>query len=180
MHVPRKCLGNRRLGERVTKDLASGVAHLAKLAFLVGFFEHSCPSEGAVSVSLWREAVCGIMKVGRLLLPRLATLERVVNSEQSFVHVESIGLPASRTLKARPVSQSVGSVSHLIYNRHQAVTEGRNVVRELFRIDHLELHRAFAWHIAGGLARRRQRDGIWPVARVTTRPLHRERYGRKI
>jgi hypothetical protein len=36
MHVPRKCLGNRGLGQRVTKNVASGIAHLAKLRFAVG------------------------------------------------------------------------------------------------------------------------------------------------
>ena len=36
MHVPRKCPGNGSLGQRVTKDFAGGVAHLAKLRFAVG------------------------------------------------------------------------------------------------------------------------------------------------
>ena len=33
MHVPRKCLGDRSLGQRVTKDLARSLAHMAKLRF---------------------------------------------------------------------------------------------------------------------------------------------------
>src|ERR1700686_1064090 len=36
MHVPRECLRNRSLRQRVEKDFASGTSHLAKLRFAIG------------------------------------------------------------------------------------------------------------------------------------------------
>src|SRR5579864_5844994 len=81
-------------------------------------FSDMVSRERTVSVSLWREAVCGIMNVRRLLLPRLTALEREADSEQPVVSRESIGLPVSHAFKALLVSQPVGSIQDLIYNRH--------------------------------------------------------------
>src|SRR5258706_15392079 len=39
MHMPRECPGDRSFGQRMTKDFAGGIAHLAKLQFTVGI-EH--------------------------------------------------------------------------------------------------------------------------------------------
>src|SRR5271156_27501 len=51
VHVPRKRLGNRGLGQRVAKDLASSVAHLLKLRSAVSVRHGQDYKDGSRAIS---------------------------------------------------------------------------------------------------------------------------------